>query len=234
MTDTLAKRIHDLAVLDRSRRVFGSKTHNYVGTKVAFADLGAFEARHRCVLPTDFRRFLREIGTGVGPYYGILTLSKVNEELQIIEEDYLAANARPASPGDPFALERRVIELKALGTLDIPNLPCPETAGGFMPVCHHGCEFTTVLILSGRCAGLVMDTTNFASTPSEWFPAKCPPGVVEYQRKHCPIPDFPNWPTFSEWMDGWLRQSVSDLGCRNGCWGRRRGSRDLRRPARGG
>ena len=213
MMANLAKRIRDLGVLDRGRRVFGSKTHNYVGTKVACADLEVFEARHRCLLPSDFRRFLTEIGTGVGPYYGLLSLSKIEEELRMIEEDYQTANDPPASPGDPFALEPRVVELQSLSSLDFPPLPGPETTGGFISICHHGCEFMTVLIVSGRCGGLVMDTTNFASTPSEWFPAKCPPGVVEYGRRHSPIPDFPNWPTFSEWMDGWLRQSVSDLGC---------------------
>jgi hypothetical protein len=211
--DTLAKRIHELSVRDGTRRVFGARSHNYVGTKIASADIEAFEARYGCPLPVDYRCFLTEIGTGVGPYYGILTLSKVSEELQMIAEDYQEAKAAPAIPGDPFTLEQRVVELRALGTLDFPNLPCPVTAGGFFPVCHCGCEFMTVLIVSGKCTGLVMDTTNFASTPSQWFPAKCPPGVVEYGRKRTPIAGFPNWPTFSEWIDGWLRQSTEDLSC---------------------
>ena len=43
MMITLAKRIHDLAVLDRDRRVFGAKTHNYVGIKVAPTAVSAFE-----------------------------------------------------------------------------------------------------------------------------------------------------------------------------------------------
>jgi hypothetical protein len=209
--NALAKRIHDLSVLDNARRVFGAKTHKYSGKKVASDDLEALEDTYRCRLPVDYREYLSEIGSGVGPYYGLLILSKVQQELRIIAEDYQAANARLASPGDSFQLEQKVLVLRTLGTLDFPNLDCPKTQGGFMPICHHGCEFMTVLIVSGRCAGMVMDTTNFATTPSHWFLAKCPPGIVEFARPRDPISKFPNWPTFSEWIDGWIRQSVQDL-----------------------
>lgn len=209
--NALAKRIHDLSVLDKARRVFGAKTHDYLGQKVASGDLEALEARNQCRLPVDYRRFLEEIGTGVGPYYGLLSLSKVEEELRMIEEDYQEANAERATPGDSFGLERQVLALKTLRTLDFPNLDCPDTRGGFIPICHHGCEFMTVLVVSGECAGMVMDTTNFDSRPSHWFPAKCPPGIVEYAQQRKPISSFPNWPTFPDWIDGWIRQGVQDL-----------------------
>jgi hypothetical protein len=191
--------------------VFGAKSHKYVGTRVPLVDLEGFQTHSGCHLPADYRHFLAEIGTGVGPYYGLLPLSKIKEELKMIAEDYQAAGTVPATPDDPFDLEKQVLDLKVCGTLDFPNLHCPKTSGGFIPIWHHGCEFVTVLIVSGLCAGMVMDTTNIGSTPSLWFPSKCPPGVVEYGRKRTAIPDFPAWPTFADWIDGWLRQSVFGL-----------------------
>ena len=191
--------------------MFDAKTHNYVGMPVPPADLQALETECGCRLPSDYRLFLADIGSGVGPYYGLLHLSAIQEELQMITEDYQAASGVPTKPCDPFGLERQVIELRDRATLDFANLNCPATSGGFIPICHHGCEFVTVLIVAGACAGMVMDTTNFGSTGSEWFPAKCPPGVVEYRRKRCPITDFPPWPSFREWLDGWLRQCLFDM-----------------------
>jgi hypothetical protein len=41
--NALSRRIQELSALDRTRRVFGSKTHNYSGTKESASTLGAFE-----------------------------------------------------------------------------------------------------------------------------------------------------------------------------------------------
>src|SRR5262249_217006 len=161
-------------------------------------------------LPTDYREYLGEIGTGVGPYYGLLSIGKIREELQMIGEDHLEENGAHAKPCDPFPLEAQILDLQRRNVVEFAPLKCPSNPGGFIPICHQGCEFVTVLIVAGALAGLVMDTTNFASTPSEWCPARCPPGIVEHGRRRFPIPDFPRWPSFADWIDGWIRQGIFD------------------------
>ncbi|MEV6904865.1 hypothetical protein [Amycolatopsis sp. NPDC051372] len=73
-TDSLAVKLDRLRELDRARRcVFGADTHRYVSRRVPERELRRIEAM-RGVLPSAFRDFLSRVGTGAGPYHGILRL----------------------------------------------------------------------------------------------------------------------------------------------------------------
>ncbi len=80
-----------------------------------------------------------------------------------------------------------------------------------MPISHQGCEFMTVLITSGPLSGMVFDASAFATVGSQWNPSARPPGIVEQGRPRRHLSEFPKWPTFTDWIAGWLEQGFEDL-----------------------
>jgi hypothetical protein len=211
-------RLRELATLDSGRRIFGAQSkvpgrgHRYEARRIGEQELAAFESWCGGALPPAYRQYLLDVGLGPGPYYGLMPLEKIREELAIIYEDCAEEFGTDGLPGCEFALED---ELKALRSRDpaaSTDFPGPRSPGGFIPICFQGCDFIVVMVTSGTFAGSVFTATNFAATGSRWRAAGRPPGVVTFGEPHSRLPGFPPWPDFAQWIDGWLEQCFADLG----------------------
>lgn len=210
-------RISQLSTLDAARRIFGARSpvkgwgHEYLAHPVGAQELEAFELWCGCTLPPAYRHYILEVGLGPGPYYGLMPFEKIRRELANIYQDYAEELGTTGTPGSPFALEEELVGLKARGPEGVRAFTAPRSPGGFIPISDQGCEFLTVMVTTGPLAGSVFTTTEFATAASEWHPATRPPGIASFPPQATVPRDFPAWPDFTQWVDGWLDQSFYDL-----------------------
>jgi hypothetical protein len=210
---SLAKIYREVAKRDRKLEVFGAEKHKYRPKKVSVDEIKEFELVIGCDLPGDYREFLLKIGSGVGPYYGLWSFDEIREELNSIYEDYEDEYNVRARPCDPFELEESAFKVGQSWELKKPVLvDAPKNPGGFLPICHQGCEYLTVMVLSGSLRGKVFETSAFASINSQWLSANRAPGIVPRPKaERCRLPKLPLCPSFSDWFVGWTQNAFRDL-----------------------
>ena len=185
--------------------------HRYEPRPVDQDQIAAFETWCGGDLPAEYRQYLLNVGFGPGPYYGLMSFKQVRDELKIIYEDNAEEFGTSGRPGDPFALEAELTAAIAGSNPADVQIEGPKSPGGFMPICSQGCEFLTVMVTGGAHAGRVFTATAFATVGSTWLPAGRPPGIVGHRQPDRTLPAFPSWPTFTQWVDGWLDQCFADL-----------------------
>lgn len=211
---SLAERYKEVAKHDRKLRIFGAEKHKYQPKKVCVDETKEFELVIGCDLPEDYRQFLLEVGSGVGPYYGLLSFDEIREELNSIYEDYQDEYNVRARPCDPFELEE-----SAFAVPPFQGGPAfadgPKSPGGFLPICHQGCEYVSVMVLTGPFRGKIFETCGFASTDSQWKSAEPPPGIAGRSKSLSELPELPRYPSFSEWFVGWTENALNDLNAEN-------------------
>ena len=208
---SLAERYREVAKRDRRLKVFGASGHRYKPTKVSIDEIKEFELVMGCELPEGYRDFLLRVGSGVGRYYGLWSFDKVREELNSIYEDYRDEYDVRARPCDPFELEESAFTETRPQDEKGVFVDAPKNPGGFLPICHQGCEYLNVMVLSGALRGRVFGTSAFASTNAQWISAMRPPGIVSPPRKYAQLPKLPKCPTFSQWFLGWTENALRDL-----------------------
>ncbi len=208
---TFSQQIEQLRQMDRKLSVAGAKDHRYEFHIISPVELKVFEEWRGCRLPEDYREFITEIGVGAGPSYGLLSFGKIRGMLADIYDDYNERYGLTARPGDPFGLDKEIELLRNNNSESNEAMRAPRSPGGFIPICDLGCEFATVLVTSGKFAGLVFNTSDFIDTNAGWWPAGRPGGIVEYPYFPRSLPGYPEWPTFSDWIAGWLEQCFDDL-----------------------
>jgi hypothetical protein len=208
---SLAERYREVAKRDRKFEIFGARKHKYRPKKVSAGEIKEFELVIGCDLPEDYRKFLLRIGTGVGPYYGLWSFDNIRKELNSIYEDYQDEYNVRARPCDSFELEESAFLSESSEGKKAILIDAPKNPGGFLPICHQGCEYLNVMVLSGVLRGKVFGTSAFASTNAQWISATRPPGIVSPPRKYAQLPKLPKCPTFSEWFAGWTDNALRDL-----------------------
>jgi hypothetical protein len=214
---SLAERYREVAKRDRKLEIFGAEKHKYRPKKVSVDEIKEFELVIGCDLPEDYRELLLRVGSGVGPYYGLWSFDNIREELNSIYEDYYDEYKVRARPCDPFELEESAFAPKASEPKTAVFADAPKNPGGFLPICHQGCEYLTVMVLSGTLRGTVFETSAFASTNSQWLSATRPPGIVSRPReKLVGLRKLPVCPSFSDWFAGWTERALCDLRTTSG------------------
>ncbi len=75
-TEQFVQRIHNLALRDPKRRLFGCELHKYeLGTCLTDCQLDAFNVAVGIEIPSEYRAFLATVGNGgAGPGYGLESL----------------------------------------------------------------------------------------------------------------------------------------------------------------
>nr|WP_148087829.1 SMI1/KNR4 family protein [Gemmata obscuriglobus] len=158
-------------------------------------------------LPTEYRRLMLELGHGAGPYYGLWSPGESLDEFLGRAQEYEAEEGRPVRPAGPFPLaaaDLRDAEVSPAAR----DWPCD----GCMPICHQGCTFWSVLVLTGEFAGRIWDVACFVGFSGEWLPARRPPGWWEFGMPHPrQLPPLPSPPTLTEWFAGWAERCLTDL-----------------------
>lgn len=199
---SLAERYWEVAMRDRKLRVFGASKHKYKPTRVSFHQIKEFEFVIGCELPEDYRQYLLQIGSGVGPCYGLWSFENIRQELSSIYEDYRDEYGVRARPCDAFELDESAFAREPLPGAKGIFVDAPKNPGGLLPICHQGCEYLNVMVLSGTLRGRIFGTSAFASTNAQWISGTRPPGIVTPPRKYAQLPKLPRCPTFTEWSPG--------------------------------
>lgn len=94
MHSSWTDQLRQLATLDATQRVFGARGknkgwgHNYSSQLLSEAEVVDFEQWCGCKLPDSYREYLLTVGVGAGPFYGLMPLDKIKEELGYIYESY--------------------------------------------------------------------------------------------------------------------------------------------------
>ena len=210
--------LRQLATLDATQRVFGARGknkgwgHSYRSELLSEAEVVDFEQWCGCKLPDSYREYLLTVGVGAGPFYGLMPLEKIKEELGYIYESYAElGQLEVGRPGDPFALEATLVNRVRAQVKCDAHFRCPPSPGGFIPICYQGCEFIILMVASGALAGRLFTATHFGEASGDWFPAGRPPGIIGYRKRFASLAGFAPWPDFATWVDGWLEQCFSDL-----------------------
>jgi hypothetical protein len=200
---------------DRRLKVFGASKHQYRSTPVAGAELAALEGALGVPLPPEYRDFLLRVGHGAGPYYGVWSPQESLSEIRSLAQEYEAEEGKPVCPAEAFPLtgaDLRGIEARVAAGDKSPWAERDWPCGGCLPICHQGCTFWSVLVLTGEFVGRVWDVACFVGYSGEWLPARRPPGWWEFGMRHPrELPRLPNPPTFGEWFAGWVERSLTDL-----------------------
>jgi len=149
--------------------IFGANGHHFtLNPPLPEADVLAFEQQHTIRLPTEYRRFLIEVGNGgAGPYYGVLPLGLMDGVRSDLEPwgDFVGTLAEPFTfreawndlTGRPEEDERDVNEdeyERRFNAFDERYCSASLMNGAF-PICHIGCALRIWLVVSGAEAGNV-------------------------------------------------------------------------------
>jgi len=149
--------------------VFDAESHRFlVNLPLSEAAVEAFEREHRVSLPSDYRRFLTEIGNGgAGPFYGVFPLGVMDDNfglrtwsendgtVGVLSEPFPYEkewNDLSGQPNDAL-LETDEAEYNRRLELFSDSYWCSSHVNGAIPICHEGCALRVWLVLNGSQAG---------------------------------------------------------------------------------
>lgn len=147
-----------MAKLDRVRELgrtcLGSDQHKFVlNTTLTESEVAAFESKHRITLPADYRAFLLQAGNGgAGPYYGLLPLERWNDG-DLCNDLDLLSNPSLLTPDltTQTPLEERF------------GFDWERCLRGAITICHQGCAYYALLIVTGAYRGFVVNINSDGS-----------------------------------------------------------------------
>jgi hypothetical protein len=189
ITNILTK-LNYLKQLDRNKEIFGAIQHNYRNEKISEDDVLLFENKIGAPLPSDFREFLINIGTGAGPDYGIYTFQQMIKE----HEEWSLCLDPTSKIGNSCALTNKdaieVIENKLTNPSGFFYKRL-NTVNGILPIQTEGCTYYCFIVLNGEQTGRIwgVDSNEFDSLPS---------GITSQLY-------------FSDWYETWLDKTILKL-----------------------
>jgi SMI1/KNR4 family protein SUKH-1 len=140
--------VHQLAKRDTDFRVFGSGG-KYGGHYYNFlpamreTDVAEFEKKHGVELPDDYKQYIVHVADGgVGPSYGLNRLEDA------VAEAHLATSF-------PWTEKTKLDSEEDFELWD--------THPGFLELCHHGCGYYDILIVSGATRGFMWKDISAAT-----------------------------------------------------------------------
>jgi hypothetical protein len=189
--ELLKEKINRLKQKDKNFVVFGAQAHRYqLNACLSEKQVANFEQQYKITLPEDYRSFLLHVGNGglgryggAGPCYGILSLEKSLATIKSFGLNFLS---------EPFPLK----ESDALDCIRKRNRELPfyliyedDPLCGSLPICHQGCGWMYVLVVSGGQKGKIWISGD------GW----------------CPLYYEDNQIDFLTWYEDWLDSSLADI-----------------------
>jgi hypothetical protein len=195
-------RLERIAKQPGSDRIFGASDHKFaLHDPLGEAEIAAFEGLHHVSLPADYRLFLLNVGNGgAGPDYGIHRLGTWDQGRPWSEEDWLIGELAAPFPHTeawnpvPFDPEK---DDPADGVLDQieGEYWCLKHVNGAMPICDHGCNIQTWLVVAGPEYGHL-----WVDRRVDWR------GLYRVEQPGC------DRITFSKWYLVWLLKCERQFG----------------------
>ncbi|WP_144128039.1 SMI1/KNR4 family protein [Catellatospora sichuanensis] len=172
-----------------SRYVFGADGHDWRVLPVAADELDELEAALGVVLPAEFRAYLLRFGARQGPVYGLFGPRQIVAEARgwCDDPDDLSQLARPF----PFTAGCGVAPEEALAGL-------PD---GSIAIAERGCEFFTVVAVTGPLAGTVWDN-DYVDGRYGFWPARAEVGGRSLPRPAQPV-------GFLDWVHTWTEDALA-------------------------
>lgn len=174
MADTFSRITDAMLLLQREQpKIFGTGEHEFrLNPKVPEADLLAFERLHKICLPTDFRKFLANVGNGgAGPFYGIVSLGQIDSPfgmtpwqeydglVGVLSEQFPFAeswNDVSTMPSNDLRHRDEYEYYRQMESFEAAYWSSTLTNGAF-PICHQGCALRILLVVTGPQAGFLWD-----------------------------------------------------------------------------
>ena len=160
------------------RTGFGSSGHRWQSFPVCEDKVVEFETKYNITLPEEFRTFIREIGVGAGPYYGVHNLMNwlcdepegSEAELSFLSKPCLIKPTMCGGQGHTGWEEK----------LENDGIPLEQIYQGILSIVSQGCTYLNGLIVTGEHRGTVL------ALDLDWQ-----------------VPQWRN-PSFLDWYEKWL------------------------------
>jgi hypothetical protein len=184
---TLVEIKHKLEILkncDKEFLVSGSTAHKYKSYPESNFKLEHLEGKLGVHLPKDFREFLLEVGSGAGPYSGLIDSDKILAELTDFAYVERSESIRFPDASKPFPLYHEQAEkcFQIMEEEQFASITTGWPVNGFIPICEEGCGYFTCLITAGELVGSLWSTNKYGEVENEnqmsWNLAPKPPGII--------------------------------------------------------
>lgn len=168
--------------------VFGADGHDWQSSAVSARKLDELEATLGITLPLGFRMYLMRFGARRGPLYGLFDPTQIITWLRDWSDDFndLSAVARPF----PFTTS-------AIALLDSPR----DLVDGSIFIADRGCEFFTIMAVTGPLAATVWDNEYVDGRHVLW-PARAEVGGLSLPRPTQPV-------SFLDWVRTWTEDALT-------------------------
>ena len=192
-------------------KAFGSEGHGFrMNPVLSESEAAAFEHGQKIVLPSDYRRFVTELGNGgAGPFYGVFPLGFMDDNFDLRRwrenDDSVGTLSKPFSfrtewndlSGYPEAdlLKRDEKEYDRRLERFEGRYWSSELMNGAFPICHEGCALRVWMVVTGDQAGRLWEDRR--SEYAGLRPVRLADGSAA---------------TFSEWYKEWLDNCFATTG----------------------
>lgn len=211
--NSITDKIKALRKHQRAKKVLGADMHAFRLHLVTEKAILRFEEVFRITLPDNFRTHLMTVGSGAGPYYGIMTPDEIEEELLSPSCGHGRTCGKEYDPAKPFPISdhdiKAWIQLRQgsrTGNSLTPGIDRPYPLDGTVTICSQGCTGWTVLVVSGALAGAVWDVE--CSMTDSWTPAQRPNTMLDPDARglSAGMPELDVPPSFIQWYESWLER----------------------------
>jgi hypothetical protein len=192
--------------------IFGAEKHRFRLRPHRSQEIAHLERQLAVKLPDSFGRFLIEVGSGAGPYYGIYSAEELLADFADIQTWLDDEQPRP-NPAKDFAFHRGDAEEVLQRRREKPEHPWLNLSwptDGCVPICFQGCTYWTALVTAGELAGTVWDVACYEGWNGHWAPARRASGILALKTKE-KLPELSSPPTWIEWYNAWLERVEADL-----------------------
>ncbi|MDH3523809.1 MAG: SMI1/KNR4 family protein [Acidobacteriota bacterium] len=197
--------VNSVRQVDVNCTLFGAAAHRYrFEPPIADDRLAAFEEQHGIALPEEYRGFLLRCGNGgAGPYYGLFPLGLFEGAGRGLEpwregDGFAGVLRSPFPHAIPWNLPDAAFAPQVANMTDDQvhewhqqhdaKYWAPELTAGSFPICHQGCAYRDLLVVTGSSRGQI------------WLDGRASDqGIAPELTKDGAIHTFSTW--YAEWLD---------------------------------